>query len=70
MTHGAVAQLFTNMVNEANQASLSKNFGLNKLNSIEKPWNIDYSSAWEAKLKAEKKNDKWTLVGIDNNPWW
>jgi pimeloyl-ACP methyl ester carboxylesterase len=65
--HGAVPQLFTAMLNEANDKQSDSNgdiFGLDRMNSSAKPWNIDYSTNWEAKLIPEESNGSWILRDI------
>ncbi|MGB3262337.1 MAG: alpha/beta fold hydrolase, partial [Microcoleus sp.] len=71
-THGAVENLFTEMLKQAkdkNTSSLGDIFGLDKMNSSEKPWVIDYGINWEAKLIAQTKGDgSWILKDIVPNP--
>ncbi|MBW4599764.1 MAG: hypothetical protein KME29_09140 [Calothrix sp. FI2-JRJ7] len=69
--HGAVEQFFTAMLNQANNKQHYSNadiFGLDRMNSIAKPWNIDYSTNWEAKLIPEESNGSWILKDIIPNP--
>jgi pimeloyl-ACP methyl ester carboxylesterase len=69
--HGAVEELFTAMLNKANQKqhnSLEDFFALDRMNPIAKPWKIDYSSSWEAKLILEEDNGSWILKTIVYNP--
>lgn len=69
--HGAVEQFFTAMLNQANDKQHYSNadiFGLDRMNSIAKPWKIDYSTNWEAKLILEEDNGSWILKDIIPNP--
>ncbi|RUT08619.1 hypothetical protein DSM106972_017870 [Dulcicalothrix desertica PCC 7102] len=69
--HGAVEQFFTAMLNQANDKqhySDADIFALDRMNSIAKPWNIDYSTNWEAKLIPEESNGSWILKDIMPNP--
>ncbi|MEG5060937.1 CHAP domain-containing protein, partial [Microcoleus sp. A2-C5] len=66
--HGAVVDLFVSMLKEAKDKTVSSNgdiFGLDRMNSSGKPWNIDYGNQWEAKLIPQKKGDNsWVLKDV------
>jgi len=65
--HGAVRKLFKDMLEEANDKTVSSNgdiFGLDRMNSSGKPWVIDYGSKWEAKIEAKQENGRWIPIKI------
>jgi len=69
--HGAVVDLFSDLLKEANDKTVSSKgdiFGLDRMNSSGKPWNIDYGNKWEAKLSPKKSGNSWFLDKIESNP--